>query len=371
MANEKLFWMPWYYPDFLADTTELDALLTGAYMLLIGREFFHGPLPNDPVLLCRIAKLEQFAPSIGQAGQFQAKEGHAPSIAQAWPEHALKILLSNYFTQLPDGRWSQKRVEVERAKAIHNRAVNSERARKAANVRWNKERMARKDKENKNDAPSIAQAMLEECSPQGVLSTRGYEPLRVSPPLPKTGAVAPRGGSPDPPSPAGKSSPGNPTGPKQSKTKAKPPKTGPGRAANGGNDESGTAGAKRRVAAKVNSGAGHLKNGFNRQNADFPADGRFEPFREEIFRYWAQQNLGDKKAGECPWMKKDQTALSGLLRASPEMSLETFQILLVHRAQSQVLASDPPRNWLTVDLKRFSAGPLDRFKQPLKAPRTM
>jgi hypothetical protein len=171
--------------------------------------------------------------------------------------------------------------------------------------------------------------------------------------------------------PDGKSSPSNPTGPKQSKTKAKPPKTGPGRAANGGNDESGTAGAKRRVAAEVNSGAGHLKNKSNRQNADFPADVRWEPFREEVFRYWTEQNLGDEKAGECPWMAKDQAALSGLLRASPEMTFETFQTLLVHRAQSQVLASDPPRNWLTVDLKRFSAGPLDRFKQPLKAPRTM
>jgi hypothetical protein len=119
------------------------------------------------------------------------------------------------------------------------------------------------------------------------------------------------------------------------------------------------------VAVKVNSVAGHLKNKSNRQNADFPADSRWEAFWEEIFKFWKEQNSGNLEAGKCPWTVKDQAALSGLLRASPEMTLQTFKSLLTNRAQSDVVPSDPPRNWLA-GLKLFAAGPLDRYKKPIQ-----
>jgi hypothetical protein len=173
--------------------------------------------------------------------------------------------------------------------------------------------------------------------------------------------------------PDGKRSPSNPTGPKQSKTKAKPPKTGPGRAANGGNDESGTAGAKRRVAVKVNSGAGHLKNSSDRQNADLSADDRSEPCHAELSEFWKVSNRDSETAGELPWEARDRAALLRLLQACPEMTREMFRVWLVNRAHSEgIVFTDPPRNWVSVNLKRYADGPLDRYNKPIKrAPRTM
>jgi hypothetical protein len=198
------------------------------------------------------------------------------------------------------------------------------------------------------------------------------EAVSVNPPFPKPdGAAAPRGGSPNPASPAGKPAASKPpVSGKQSKIKAKPQKKGVGGAGKGGDDETGTATSGKSGAGGQRLGNEASKKRSNRLKADFPADSRSEPFRDEIFRYWNQQNLGDRKAGNCPWAAKDQAALSGLLRASPEMTLEAFQGLLMNRAHSEVVASDPPRNWLA-GLKLFAAGPLDRYRHPLRAPRTM
>jgi hypothetical protein len=199
--------------------------------------------------------------------------------------------------------------------------------------------------------------------------------VSVNPPFPKpnSGAAAPRGGSSNPPSP-GKPTPSKPPpSAKQSKTKAKlgkPAKSARRRIAKGGNDETGTAGANKSGAGGLGFGVGHLKKQSSRPKADFPADSRWEPFRIEIFRYWDQQNMGDEKAGNCPWTVKDQAALSGLLRASPEMTLETFRGLLMNRARSEVVASDPPRNWLA-GLKLFAGGPLDRYRHSLRPARVL
>jgi uncharacterized protein YdaU (DUF1376 family) len=364
MASDKLIWMPWYYPDFLADTTQLDAALTGAYMLLIGEEFFHGPLPNDPVRLCRIAKLND-TPSMPKDGGLEwGKGGHAPSIAHAYAKHPVGILLSNYFTQLPDGTWTQKRVALERAKALERRRVNSDRARKAAAVRWNKSRNTSETQANKTDAPSIPQVMLEQCQSQSYLSTKTKAGSLRSPLPNGTALGAPKGGSVAP-WPAAGSKP-NPKSAKRAKTIP----TAPGAAEQGLEDVSPTRRASDKAGGAVKGLSGRPVSTTKPQNGKSGVDPRFEPFRREIFEYWEHQNLGDKKAGQCPWVAKDQAALSGLLRASPEMTLESFRALLMNRAHSDVLPCDAPRNWLA-ELKRFAAGPLDRYKQPLRALRTM
>jgi uncharacterized protein YdaU (DUF1376 family) len=365
MASDKLIWMPWYYPDFLADTTQLDAALTGAYMLLIGEEFFHGPLPNDPVRLCRIAKLND-TPSMPKDGGLEwGKGGDTPSITQVFAKYPLGILLSSYFTQLPDGTWSQKRVASERVKALERRRVNRERAVKAITIRWNKYRKKREDEEKKSDTPSITQVVLKNYQSQSYVKAKTKAGGSLRSPLPNgTALVAPRGGSVEP-WPAAGSKP-NPKSAKRAKTIP----TAPGAAEQGREDVSPTRRPSARASAAVKGLSGHPVSATKPQNGKSGVDPRFEPFRREIFEYWEHQNLGDKKAGQCPWAAKDQAALLGLLRVSPEMTLETFRALLMNRAHSDVLPCDAPRNWLA-ELKRFAAGPLDRYKQPLRALRTM
>lgn len=50
------------------------------------------------------------------------------------------------------------------------------------------------------------------------------------------------------------------------------------------------------------------------------------------------------------------------------MKLAAFRQLLVNRADSDVVPSDPPRLWIR-DLVRFAAGALDRYKHLKKASR--
>jgi len=49
-------WMPMYWGDYLADTSDLTTLEHGAYLLLIAHYWQHGGLPNDPKHLHRITR---------------------------------------------------------------------------------------------------------------------------------------------------------------------------------------------------------------------------------------------------------------------------------------------------------------------------
>jgi uncharacterized protein YdaU (DUF1376 family) len=359
MPGAKLIWMPFYISDFLTDTTELNVILSGAYHLLLSWEFLHGPLPEDPEFLCNISKLSTL------------KSVDAWSIAQASPKHMLDVLLQRYFTQLPDKTWVQKRVEIERAKVLEKMTVNSEKARKAANARWNRQRRLKEEQAKINDAPSIAQALPEQSSGllQSQVSTKAKAIGSLRSPLPN-GAAAPRGGSPNQPSPDGKSSPGNPTGPKQSKTKAKPPKTGPGCIAKGRNDGKGQDVSESRATLKLGGKDGHSRKRLHPPKADFPADSRWEPCHAELSEFWKVSNRDSETAGELPWEARDRAALLRLLQACPEMTREMLRVWLVNRAHSEgIVFTDPPRNWVSVNLKRYADGPLDRYNKPIKGRR--
>jgi uncharacterized protein YdaU (DUF1376 family) len=73
--------------------------------------------------------------------------------ADAWSN--ARSMLEGFF-QVSDGHWLQARVESEMQKANHNKQTNSKRGKAGASARW-----------SKNDAPSIVQAMPEQCSANG------------------------------------------------------------------------------------------------------------------------------------------------------------------------------------------------------------
>lgn len=121
--------MPLYIGDYLAGTNRLTTELHGAYLLLIMDYWMNGAPPDDDHALASITKM-----SID-----------AWSIARAKLEH---------FFSIEDGFWKHKRIEQELRSAMDKKAKAAEKASKAASARWDKE---------KNNAPSITQAMLKEC----------------------------------------------------------------------------------------------------------------------------------------------------------------------------------------------------------------
>ena len=56
VANHRRY-MPLYVAEYLADTTDLDATASGAYLFLIMHYWQHGSLPTDRKALRRIARL--------------------------------------------------------------------------------------------------------------------------------------------------------------------------------------------------------------------------------------------------------------------------------------------------------------------------
>jgi uncharacterized protein YdaU (DUF1376 family) len=100
--------MPWYHGDHLRATQRLNHEQQWAYFLLINEYWAKGELPDDDQQLARIA-------------------GLSPA---RWRK--MKPIMQSFFY---DG-WHHKRIERELASATKKAKVNIERARKAANTRW-------------------------------------------------------------------------------------------------------------------------------------------------------------------------------------------------------------------------------------------
>lgn len=140
--------MPLYIGDYLAGTSRLSTELHGAYLLLIMDYWMNGPPPDDDAALASITRMSV----------------DAWSIARAKLEH--------YFS-IECGVWKHKRIEQELAKATEKKAKAAEKAAKAAAARWNNE---------KKDAPSIGQALHEECpSPSPSPSVNNNSPTESVP----------------------------------------------------------------------------------------------------------------------------------------------------------------------------------------------
>jgi uncharacterized protein YdaU (DUF1376 family) len=130
-TNSTKLWMPVYVADYLADTARLTTEQHGAHLLLLFDYWRNGALPDDDATLARVCRLS----------------------ADAWSMHG--ALLRSFFFEGEDGLLHQKRIDAEIAKAQLNRAASVTRAKKAAQARWSKDAPS--------NAPSIPQAMPEQC----------------------------------------------------------------------------------------------------------------------------------------------------------------------------------------------------------------
>lgn len=89
-------------------------------------------------------------------------------------------------------------------------------------------------------------------------------------------------------------------------------------------------------------------------------------FHEQINRYWKHKN-GEELA---LWDGSEGKALSALLAAKPDLTIEDFRRCLKHRGDSPgEVQTERPRQWLP-NILRFAGGPLDRYGKPLQAPIT-
>ena len=117
--------MPFYWGDYWRDTAHLTDAEHVAYLKLISHYWQHGGLPTENQRLARIA---------GRT-------------LEEWLE--MRPVLSDFFQV----DWKHKRIERDLARQNELKDNNAERAKRAANARWN--------------APSIAQALpeasLEQC----------------------------------------------------------------------------------------------------------------------------------------------------------------------------------------------------------------
>lgn len=142
MSSKTDIWMPLYIGDYLADTSHLGALESGAYLHLLMHSWRTGALPADTEQLRRIAKVDPDAWS------------------NAWGT------IQAFFKFDASNAPHQERLERERTGWAERKVKAAARAKKAARGRW-------------NDAPSNAQAMLDECpSPTTSSSTTPLTPLK-------------------------------------------------------------------------------------------------------------------------------------------------------------------------------------------------
>ena len=120
-------WMPLFIGDYMADTMHLTTEQHGAYLLLIMSYWRKGgPLPADDIALSSICRLSIDAWSIARA------------------------VLVQFFDVSSSNAWVHHRIEKELLSASQKQSKAAEKAKKAAEARW-------------NNAPSIAQALLKEC----------------------------------------------------------------------------------------------------------------------------------------------------------------------------------------------------------------
>ncbi|EIB6856887.1 DUF1376 domain-containing protein [Acinetobacter baumannii] len=156
MSNQDVdIWMPIYIGDMLAKTTRMTTEQIGASFLLMMDYWRNGAIPDDNNVIA----------SVIRSNLSKAK--------------ALKtILINSNLFEVKDSELSSKYLDDLKSQAESNKSSKSERAKKAAEARWNKEQdssinNANTEHESSNanayaqamhkHDPSNAQGMLETC----------------------------------------------------------------------------------------------------------------------------------------------------------------------------------------------------------------
>lgn len=134
-------WMPLFIGDYLADTTRLTTEQHGAYLLLIMDYWRNGAPPDDDSILANITKMQQ----------------------RDWKK--IKSSVMRFFT-LENEKWNHARIEKELEDAANGKKKAGEKAKKAAEARWSKASNEHANYDATSNAPSISQAMHEECPSQ-------------------------------------------------------------------------------------------------------------------------------------------------------------------------------------------------------------
>lgn len=157
-------WMPFYPGDYLADTRRLSLEQHGAYLLLILDYWRNGPPPDDETTLARI---------IG-------------SPVSVW--RRLAPTLRPLF-RVEGGELRHKRIDAEIAAATERKGKAVAKAGLAAAARWSKQQPM----DASSNAPSIPQAMLEQCPSSSPASKEPKAKARKrATPLPDGFAVSER-----------------------------------------------------------------------------------------------------------------------------------------------------------------------------------
>lgn len=141
-------WMPLYIGDYLSDTMHLTCEQSGAYLHLIMHYWRCGSLPDNDVALAQISRLPQ----------------------RQWKAH--RAVVESFFA-VAAGKWTHKRIDVERKKSTEVKERYAERAKKGAAKRWAKDASSNP----KSNAPSISQ----ECNGHSNSHSQGSnEPIASS-----------------------------------------------------------------------------------------------------------------------------------------------------------------------------------------------
>jgi uncharacterized protein YdaU (DUF1376 family) len=155
-------WMPLWIGPYLADTQHLTRDEHGGYLLMLMAYWRAGaPLPDDDKRLSAIAK----------------------ATPKEWK--ALRPVLAEFFT-VANGVWSHKRVEHELAGSLDRKEKAASKAQAAAQARWGKS-----SSNAPSNAPSIPQALHEQCPAPSPLNTSDADASGGEPPAPPPPAPVP------------------------------------------------------------------------------------------------------------------------------------------------------------------------------------
>jgi uncharacterized protein YdaU (DUF1376 family) len=292
-------WMPVFIGDYLADTMHLTTEQHGAYLLLLFHMWRRGSLRDDDATLAKISGL----------GESDWKT-QRPVLAE--------------FFKIHDGLWQHGRVEKERARVGATKQSMSKKAKSAASSRW-----------SKSDAPSNAQALLEDAdsdsdSDSDLQRTLPLKPEEIPqvPPLRSCGA------------PVGMTSvfapENNSSGEELLSSQEK------------------TASGEEHLSSREKTASGlELLSSPKKSSRPWKeavvSDTRHLRFRSILAQYWRSKNHASP---EMPWQGRDGKALADFLAACPRLNETQFRQMVGNRARSAVTHGDRVYLWIG-NLTRF------------------